>query len=127
MTLERCPCGSGRAYAACCGPLHAGARLAETPEELMRSRYSAYAKHDADYLLRTWHPRTRPQPGELVFDELLRWTGLEVTAAEGSTVDFVAIYETGATGAPMMGALAEHARFDRRGGRWVYVDGDVTA
>ncbi|GAA3667365.1 YchJ family protein [Microbacterium marinilacus] len=123
---EPCPCGSGRVYAACCGPLHSGARLAETPEELMRSRYSAYAKHDAEHLLRTWHPRTRPQPDDLTFDDRLRWTGLEISASDDATVDFVAIYETDATGSPMMGALAEHARFERRGGRWMYVDGDVT-
>ena len=38
------PVGSGSAYETCCGPLHVGARQAETPEELMRSRYSAYAR-----------------------------------------------------------------------------------
>jgi SEC-C motif-containing protein len=127
VTFDPCPCGSERAYLACCGALHSGARLAETPEELMRSRYSAYARHDADYLLRTWHPRTRPAAGELTFDDRLRWIGLEIVGASGSEVDFVAVYETEHEGERTMGALAEHARFERRGGRWVYVDGDVTA
>lgn len=127
MSLEACPCGSGDAYLACCGALHSGARLAATPEELMRSRYSAYAKHDGDYLLRTWHPRTRPQTGELIFDDRLRWIGLEVVGAEGAEVDFVAVYETDHDGERTMGALAERARFEKRGGRWMYVDGDVTA
>ena len=61
MTLrEICPCGSRTPYDACCGRLHRGAALAETPEELMRSRYAAYAVGDVDYVFRTWHPRTRP-------------------------------------------------------------------
>ena len=60
MARERfCPCGSGTSYGACCGPLHAG-REAATAEALMRSRYSAFVLLDADYLLRSWHPATRP-------------------------------------------------------------------
>ena len=57
---DACPCGSPTLYAACCGPLHRGARLAETAEQLMRSRYSAYALGELGYVFRTWHPRTRP-------------------------------------------------------------------
>lgn len=117
--LDPCPCGSGRPYSACCGALHTGARLAETPEELMRSRYSAYVRRDGDYLLRTWHPRTRPKT--LEFEDGLTWAGLEIVEATDTEVEFVAVYET----ALGMGALAERSRFERRGGRWVYVDGDV--
>ena len=116
---ETCPCGSGRAYAACCGVLHTGARLAETPEELMRSRYSAFAKGDAAYLMRTWHPRTRP--ADLTLDDDPTWTGLEIVEATDDEVAFVAHFTT----ADGPGRLAERSRFARRGGRWLYVDGDV--
>jgi SEC-C motif-containing protein len=37
-----CPCGGG-AYGSCCRPLIAGEQLAATAEQLMRSRYSAFA------------------------------------------------------------------------------------
>ena len=47
---DDCPCGSGEEFALCCGPLHAGQRMAATAEELMRSRYSAYAVGDMDYV-----------------------------------------------------------------------------
>ena len=50
--MSNCPCGSGSTYAACCGPLVGGAP-APTAEALMRSRYSAYVKHDIAYLERT--------------------------------------------------------------------------
>jgi SEC-C motif-containing protein len=55
-----CPCGSGDAFARCCGPLLAG-EPAPSAERLMRSRYTAFARGDAAHLARTWHPRTRPE------------------------------------------------------------------
>lgn len=115
-----CPCGSDRPYPSCCGPLHAGAAVAETPEQLMRSRYSAFARGDADYLLRTWHPRTRPDALDL--DDGTEWTGLEILGAAGDEVAFTARYRTAAG----EGAMTERSRFARRGGRWFYVDGDVS-
>lgn len=120
MTLQpTCPCGSGSAYDACCGRLHRGAAPAETAEQLMRARYAAYAVGDTDYVFRTWHPRTRPD--DLTPDAGLTWTGLSIVGAGEDWVEFVASYERG--GVP--GELRERSRFERRAGRWVYVDGAV--
>ena len=92
----------------------------------MRSRYSAYACCDSDYLFRTWHPRTRPADAAVSADFV--WTGLEVsdTAAGGiddghGEVEFTARYEA----AGRRGSMHERSRFERRAGRWFYVDGDV--
>ncbi|SJM44408.1 UPF0225 protein YchJ [Frigoribacterium sp. JB110] len=119
--METCPCGGG-AYRDCCGPLHEGKRSAQTPEKLMRSRYSAFAKGDPFYLARTWHPRTRPD--DVGLDADIRWTGLTISGSsddgETGTVDFIAAYEN----QNGVGELREHSRFVRRAGRWVYVDGD---
>ncbi|MFJ7423207.1 YchJ family protein [Streptomyces uncialis] len=119
-----CPCGAGLAYVECCGRFHRGEGAAATAEALMRSRYAAFVVRDAGYLLRTWHPSTRPPVVE--FDPALRWTGLEITGTgEGSafhavgTVSFRASYlEDGRAG-----ALVERSRFARVDGVWVYVDG----
>ncbi|CAN5429776.1 YchJ family protein [soil metagenome] len=112
---EDCPCGTGRPYDACCGRLHRGAAQAETPEELMRSRYSAYAVGDLDHVFRTWHPRTRPE--DVSVDPALTWTRLKILEASGDEVEFAADYELhGATY-----QLHERSRFEQRGGRWVYV------
>jgi SEC-C motif-containing protein len=120
-----CPCGSGAGYHVCCEPLHHGERQAATAEELMRSRYAAYARGDADYLFRSWHPRTRPS--EVTVDPGLVWTSLEVTDTvagghddDRGEVEFTAHYE--ADGRPE--AMHEHSRFERRRGRWLFVDGD---
>ncbi|TLS43499.1 hypothetical protein FE633_25470 [Streptomyces montanus] len=116
-----CPCGRPDSYVTCCGRFHGGEGAAPTAEALMRSRYAAFVKRDEAYLLRTWHPRTRPAHVE--FDPRMRWTGLEILAtAEGSafhstgTVTFRASYAGG--------SLQERSRFERVDGAWVYVDGD---
>jgi SEC-C motif-containing protein len=118
-----CPCTSGSAYGACCGPLHRGDMPAPTAERLMRSRFSAYARGDAAYLARSWHPSTRPQ--ELELDASVRWYRLTVvrTALGGredatGVVEFEASYrhEDG------RGSQREASRFARHAGSWVYVD-----
>jgi SEC-C motif-containing protein len=118
-----CPCGSGEAYDACCGPVVRNERPADTAEELMRSRYSAFALGDVDHVFRSWHPSTRPD--DLVELPHVEWRGLEVLDVVGGgpaddtgVVEFRALHATG--------ALHERSRFVRRAGRWVYVDGDVT-
>jgi SEC-C motif-containing protein len=125
---QSCPCGSGTSYDACCGRLHRGAAQAVTAEELMRSRYAAYAVGDTDHLFRTWHPRTRPEQPATQAKGGLTWHGLEIldTVAGGpdddtGEVEFRARYRAGA----VTGELHERSRFARRAGRWVYVDGDV--
>jgi SEC-C motif-containing protein len=89
--------------------------LATTPEQLMRSRFSAYALGEVDHVFRTWHPRTRPD--DLAPDPRLTWTRLEVLDATGDEVEFLAHYET--PSGP--GVLHERSTFEQRGGRWVYV------
>ncbi|MBB1255107.1 hypothetical protein H3146_17375 [Streptomyces sp. OF3] len=124
---ERCPCGLPAPYPRCCGRLHDGSAAAARPEELMRSRYSAFVRRDEAYLLRTWHPETRPD--SIDFDPSLRWLGLTVlhstdggTFGTDGTVEFRARYrDAGGTG-----ELHERSRFTRHEGRWVYVDGVIS-
>ena len=88
----------------------------------MRSRYSAFVELNADYLLSTWHPDTRPSRVRLDAD--LRWLGLKITrTVEGGAEDtegevaFVARYKRAGKGH----RLEENSSFTRLGGRWVYV------
>lgn len=119
-----CPCGRGRPYSICCGPLHEG-EPAPDAEALMRSRFSAFVLERFDYLLASWHPRTRPaslgppEPG-------LRWLGLEVKAHQvqdetHATVAFVARSKLGGRAH----RLQERSRFERIGPHWFYVDGEL--
>jgi len=126
--MPACPCESGKSYDACCGPLHDG-ETAGTAEQLMRSRYSAYARGDHEYLLATWHPRTRPDRLELYASGTTRWLGLSIRRSEDTApghaiVEFIARYRVG--GAPAT-RLHEISRFVREDGRWYYVDGAFPA
>lgn len=76
-------------------------------------------------MFRTWHPRTRP--ADLGPTPGLAWLGLEVLVTsdgapddDAGTVEFRATFRT-AHGEQV---LHETSRFQRRGGRWVYVEGD---
>ena len=89
----------------------------------MRSRFSAFARGDEAYLLRSWHPSTRPSSLELDAD--LEWRRLQIVdTADGGADDAEGIVEFRARYAG--GALHERSRFTRRAGRWLYLDGETT-
>lgn len=125
--MSDCPCGSGKSYAACCGPLHDGAAIAPTAEALMRSRYSAYGLGLEPYLLATWHASTRPAALHLAEDQGTKWLGLaikrhQVLDASHAAVEFVASYRIAGRGH----RLHETSAFVREDGRWFYVDGVIS-
>ncbi|MBI5163937.1 MAG: YchJ family protein [Magnetospirillum sp.] len=120
-----CPCGSGRGLDDCCGPLLAGAPAA-SPEALMRSRYTAFAVGNLDYLETSLAPEAREDYDKAETESWAKettWQGLEVRSSEedgdGGSVEFVARYKFhGKTY-----AHHELARFRRQDGRWMYVEG----
>ncbi|MCZ9883766.1 YchJ family protein [Arthrobacter sp. B2a2-09] len=121
-----CPCLSGEQYTECCGRFHRGDGDAPTAEQLMRSRYSAFVVLDSDYLLRTWHPDTRPAALDL--DPDIEWRRLDILATRGGgpldakgTVEFAAHYRSDGE----RGVQRENSRFLRIDRRWYYLDGDV--
>ncbi len=83
--MSECPCGSGRSYETCCGPLISGAEAAPTAEALMRSRYSAYVQCEIDYLGETLHPGHRSDYDAAAtrrWAEGADWLGLEIGDVE---------------------------------------------
>lgn len=128
----RCPCGTGDVLAACCAPILAGTRRAATAEQLMRSRYTAFATGDVDHLLRSWHPRTAPPREELAASlaDGTRWLRLDVLARErGGPFDADGVVEFTARARTPEGRIALHevSRFVREDGAWLYVDGEAGA
>ncbi|MFF2088765.1 YchJ family protein [Nocardia sp. NPDC058176] len=126
--VKLCPCRRGESFEECCGPILAGERAAATAERLMRSRYTAYVVGDTEYLLRSWHPETRP--ADLVLDSAQRWLFLEIVATErgglfddSGTVEFIAHYKLDG----VRDAMHEVSTFARVDGAWVYVDGTFRA
>ncbi|MDZ8118813.1 YchJ family protein [Pontiella agarivorans] len=120
MNSERCPCGSGESYDACCGRFISGAEIAQTAEQLMRSRYSAYVKKDVDYLVRTTLPKSRtPDLAQNITEWMnaAEWIRLLIIRAEETTVDFVAQYRLNGSEQQHR----EHSVFKQKNGEWFYV------
>jgi SEC-C motif-containing protein len=122
---DPCPCGLPADYAACCGRFHTGAS-APTAEALMRSRYAAFVKRDAAYLLRTEHPflRAKHDARGMRQSFSLAWRRLEILDHGGddreAMVHFRAVYLKDGREQ----AHEERSRFVRDAdGAWVYRDG----
>ena len=129
--MALCPCGSGADYLSCCEPYHSGRQYPPTAEALMRSRYSAFAKHRLAYIEETIHPGAR---GRHDMDSTRDWAigsdwlGLSVLATEAGgkdddegTVEFIARYRS-------KGEDVDHherARFRRQDGRWYFLEGKL--
>ena len=129
--MKTCHCDSSTPYSECCGAIHDGTRVAETAEQLMRSRYCAYVEGKIEYLWGTLHPKAREghdPDSARDWAENSKWLGLEVLGKEGGladdnvgTVEFVARYERD-------DAVHEHhelAHFRRHEGQWVFEHGKV--
>jgi len=130
-----CPCGGG-AYGKCCGPLIAGTQAAVTAEQLMRSRYSAFALAARDpqaieHLLRT-HPETAQTPAARrkalrASCRTIEWIGLAVLDGQSGgpldqhgTVTFEARWRDRHG---REGVLKECSRFGRgESGEWLYLE-----
>ena len=128
--MSDCPCGSGRAYAACCGRYIDGDDQPPTAEALMRARYTAHTRVDLDYIARPHDPASRDDidhDATRRWAERAEWLGLEVLETEGGgehdddgVVGFVAHFRD-------RGERTRHhevATFRRDdAGNWLFVDG----
>lgn len=129
MTTTDCPCGLGKAYAACCEPYIEGKILPPTAEALMRSRYTSYTKGRIDYIERTHAPESAKDFDKKASEKWARestWKGLQIVAIKDGQptdstgiVNFVAFFSNGS------GDYQHHeiATFRKDGTRWLFVDG----
>ena len=147
MLQQTCPCCSNKPFKQCCGPYLQGLATAKTVQQLMRSRYSAYALggHGA-YLLASWHPDSRPLLSAAALSvRELHWQNLQVLdywqQGNRGTVEFIATFtradasvaDDRVVGDRVVGDRAadkvaethhERSRFVRVAGKWLYVDGN---
>ena len=124
----QCPCQSGADYPQCCEPLISGNKQAETAEQLMRARYTAYTKVALDFIAQTHNPKTRQDldmKGSREWAESTNWMGLEIIETqkggvddESGSVEFKAAYGTDE------GLQYHHelSQFQKQDGLWYYAD-----
>ena len=129
---ERCPCGEGRAYEACCARYHAGAEPPDA-ETLVRSRYSAFVRGEHAYLYRTLHVDHEDHAGgAAAFGVQLaraakrtRYEGLRVLDREGPDFDGVArvLFHVAMRFEWRDSSFVELSSFVHDGEGWRYVGG----
>ena len=134
MDAKTCPCGSGKAWADCCQPIIKGKAKAPTAEALMRARYSAYVKHEIDFIAKSCV--RREGENDIDLDETRRWSeesewlGLKIHSVKGGganddegKVEFSALYARN-------GLKDEHrelASFRKVDGAWMYSEGEIAS
>lgn len=125
---ENCPCQSSLYYDDCCGQYHKSGAHAPTAEALMRSRYSAYAIGNAQYLFRTWHASTRPTLQSLREIGPQTLIGLKIISTKAGGIDdnkgMVEFISTRYSPS-LMGEIEQHKEkslFAKVKGNWVYID-----
>lgn len=125
--MSKCPCCSKLDYEVCCKPYHDDRLIPQTPEALMRSRYSAYALANIDYIKKTMQGKPLANFNEQdakIWANSVKWLKLSVINAYETTsnqgyVEFIARFiEKGQH--HQFHELSEFRWFD---GRWFYVDG----
>lgn len=125
---EVCVCGSGKVFQKCCGRFLNKNQLAKTPEQLMRSRYSAYALGGyGEYLLKTWLPSMAQGLSVVELSQKSNdWIRLEVLdksqQGDNGTVVFNAYYQH-ADGTEQ--SMHEKSIFKRIKGQWLYVGREI--
>ncbi len=127
--MSQCPCGSGKALDACCGPHIDGTTPAPTAEALMRSRYTAYAINSLEYLKSTLIPEKLSEHDDDAirsWAENSEWLGLTIMDTRKGTEDddegevsFAAKFKQ----KNMIQEHREHSTFRKQDGKWYYVEG----
>tara|TARA_R110000822_G_scaffold187752_10_gene326647 strand:- start:26291 stop:26689 length:399 start_codon:yes stop_codon:yes gene_type:complete len=125
-----CLCNRNKPFDKCCGRFLTEGLRAKTPEQLMRSRYSAYALGGyGDYLLATWFsPTAIGLTAEALSEKTVEWINLDVLSSEQNgdkaTVEFNAFFRE--PGLSEIQAMHEISVFQRTAGHWFYVGGEVS-
>ncbi|MGE4349371.1 MAG: YchJ family protein [Candidatus Berkiella sp.] len=122
-----CYCCSEKDYQECCEPYHLGTLLPSTPEQLMRSRYSAFAIKNMVYIETTMKEKALHSADLEQTEEWLKeinWKRLsiiksELPQASSGIVHFIAEYEENGEER----RLEEISEFKKIANKWYYVHG----
>lgn len=130
-----CPCGADRTYSLCCQPFILAEKQVTSPEQLMRSRYSAYAVNAPEYIYRTY---TIESQAEQSIDDIKQWASVtkwlkliihqtsnykvDLTNKDYAHVEFSAFYQH----LGRLWQMREKSNFILENKAWRYHNGDVS-
>ena len=87
----------------------------------MRSRYTAYAMQNEQYLLDSWHASTKPESTGL--DPAAKWIRLNILNSNKDHVEFIATYRLQGKAYK----LHEISSFVFEDGKWFYLEGVINS
>ncbi|ADN08691.1 SEC-C motif domain protein [Sulfurimonas autotrophica DSM 16294] len=119
-----CICGNDLDFNECCGPVIEQKKAAQTPDELMRSRYSAYVLANGEYLVYSSAAQNRYMNDITLIEEFsnsVKWLGLNVLHVKIDSVEFKAYYRDNEG----IKVLHEKSNFIKENGLWKYADGEL--
>lgn len=124
-----CNCGSDKNYQFCCGQYISGAKLPELPEQLMRSRYTAYSTSNIDYIAMTMCGKAmdgfNKQEAE-IWSKQVTWQKLEIISAKlASKIKGFVTFKAYFMDNQQQMILHEISEFHYINSRWFYVDGVI--
>ena len=126
--LALCTCGSGKDYNECCGRFIETLELpTETPEHILRSRYTSYNRSKGEYLLKSWHQSFRPKKNakQIVREGAnIKYTGLKVLNVEFDDTKGKISYEVRSRDGMRFGSYATTSNFIKEEGYWYYTNDD---
>ena len=125
--MSPCPCGSQNTYEHCCGLYLDKNQLPQTPEQLMRSRYTAYSLGKIDYIKNSMKGKALMGFNEQDAEEWAKsvtWIKLEVlkssmTSDDIGFVEFVAHFSE----QNQEKTIHELSEFHKENNRWFYTNG----
>lgn len=125
--MSLCSCGSGKYFHVCCGPYLNEQQLPSTPEQLMRSRYTAYTQAHIEYINKTMKGQalTHFNAEEASqWAKSVSWLGLKVIEShlercDLGFVEFIATF----IARNQLKTIHERSEFHHYHGQWFYVNG----
>ncbi|MEO1889380.1 MAG: YchJ family protein [Cycloclasticus sp.] len=132
MSSALCRCGSGKIFTQCCQPFINRSSLPSTAEQLMRSRFTAFALVNIQYLSDTHYPskRSANELHELQQNSLhTSWIELTILDTQDGlssdsigTVAFTAVFYAN----QQYFELVENSSFIKENQQWFYIEGIPT-
>ena len=133
MNEKSCPCKSKKFYKDCCQKYHLNKEFPKNALELMRSRFSAYALKEVDYIIKTSHPKNvcftqsmSDYKKEIEnFCNITTFKNLEILdfteEKDHAFVTFVAYLTTDEKNI----TFTEISHFENNNNKWLYKDGQI--
>ncbi|TRY12223.1 YchJ family protein [Shewanella hanedai] len=127
-----CPCGqinhnTAALYNDCCAPYHRADSLPQTPEQLMRSRYSAFVTKQHSYLIQTHHADhlNGLTTALLAENDETQWLSLQIISSKRQENTGEVCFQAWYRDTDDIDAIHECSQFVLENDKWFYTHGEM--